>query len=107
MWGRQKAAAVQRFCTDHDVDLARSYFYADGDEDAALMSLVGHPRPVNPRPGLAAKAAANEWPVLRLRTPGRRGGAASAIGHLPALGRTLLGTAFSSLALRARRTDRD
>jgi HAD superfamily hydrolase (TIGR01490 family) len=72
VWGQQKAAAVQRFCADNDVELQRSYFYADGDEDAALMSLVGHPRPVNPRAGLAAMAAERGWPVLRVAGPGRR-----------------------------------
>src|SRR6478752_4569585 len=36
IWGRQKAAAVQQFCAAGTVDLTRSYFYADGDEDAAL-----------------------------------------------------------------------
>jgi phosphoserine phosphatase len=46
--------------------MQRSYFYADGDEDVPLMSVVGHPRPVNPRSGLAAAAAANGWPVLRV-----------------------------------------
>jgi HAD superfamily hydrolase (TIGR01490 family) len=66
VWGPQKAAAAQRFCADNDVELQHSYFYADGDEDAALMSLVGHPRPVNPRPGLAALAAERGWPVLRV-----------------------------------------
>jgi HAD superfamily hydrolase (TIGR01490 family) len=66
VWGRNKAAAVQNFCDANGVDLQRSYFYADGDEDAALMVLVGHPRPVNPRPKLAALAAAQEWPVLRV-----------------------------------------
>ncbi|AKK28005.1 HAD family phosphatase [Mycobacterium sp. EPa45] len=105
VWGRQKAAAVQRFCESNGIDLARSYFYADGDEDAALMTLVGHPRPVNPRPGLAAKAAANDWPVLRLSLPGRRSSAANAMGHFPALGRAALGAAFGSLALRTRRRD--
>lgn len=103
VWGRQKAAAVQQFSEANGIDLARSYFYADGDEDAALMTLVGHPRPVNPRPGLAAKAAANDWPVLRLSIPGRRSTAANAIGHFPALGRAALGAAFGSLALRTRR----
>lgn len=103
VWGRQKAAAVQRFCETRGIDLARSYFYADGDEDAALMNLVGHPRPVNPRPGLAAKAAANDWPVLHLSIPGRRSGAATVVGHVPALGRAALGAAFGSLALRTRR----
>lgn len=72
IWGRQKAAAVQRFCADSFVDLTRSYFYADGDEDAALMTLVGHPRPVNPRRRLAAAAAEHGWPVLRM-TPTSRG----------------------------------
>lgn len=49
-----------------------SYFYADGDEDAALMSLVGRPRPVNPRSGLAAMAAEQNWPVLRMARPDQR-----------------------------------
>ena len=66
IWGRNKAVAVQQFCDANDVDLQRSYFYADGNEDAALMKLVGRPRPVNPRPGLAAIAAENGWPVLHV-----------------------------------------
>ncbi len=74
IWGRGKAAAVERFCYANDVDLQRSYFYADGDEDAALMKLVGYPRPVNPRSGLAAMAAAQGWPVLQVTgSRGRRG----------------------------------
>jgi HAD superfamily hydrolase (TIGR01490 family) len=72
VWGTTKAAAVQQFCTDNDVAVQRSYFYADGDEDAASMSLVGYPRPVNPRSGLAATAAAHGWPVMCLAS-GRRG----------------------------------
>jgi HAD superfamily hydrolase (TIGR01490 family) len=89
VWGPQKAAAVQRFCADNDVELHRSYFYADGDEDAALMSLVGHPRPVNPRSGLAAMAAERGWSVLRVTSPGRRGPRRSLrhLGHLAGLGR--------------------
>jgi phosphoserine phosphatase len=70
IWGRNKATAVQLFCEANDVGLQRSYFYADGNEDAALMVLVGHPRPVNPRPGLAALAAEHGWPVLHV--PGSR-----------------------------------
>lgn len=71
-WGATKAAAVERFCGDHDVALRHSYFYADGDEDAASMSVVGCPRPVNPRGGLAAAAAVHGWPVMCL-TSARRG----------------------------------
>ncbi len=66
IWGPKKATAVQQFCDDNGVDLQRSYFYADGNEDVALMKLVGHPRPVNPRPGLAAMAGELGWPVLRV-----------------------------------------
>ena len=73
IWAARKALAVQRFCDANDVDLQRSYFYADGNEDAALMKLVGQPRPVNPRPGLAAIAAQNGWPVLQVTgSSGRR-----------------------------------
>ncbi len=102
VWGRQKAAAVEKFCSERGVELRRSYFYADGDEDAALMKLVGHPRPVNPRPGLKSLAAHEGWPVLVVTTPGQRG-PADALGHLPAMGRAALGAAFSAVALRGRR----
>ncbi len=71
IWGRQKAAAVTGFSAAAGVDLASSYFYADGEEDAALMTQVGFPRPVNPRRGLAVLAAERGWPVLRMSTPGR------------------------------------
>lgn len=72
IWGRNKSTAVQRFCEANDVELQRSYFYADGDEDSVLMALVGHPRPVNPRPGLAAMAVQRGWPVLRVEGSGNR-----------------------------------
>lgn len=71
IWGRSKAAAVERFAEANAVDLTGSYFYADGDEDAALMAKVGNPRPVNPRRGLAALAAEQGWPVLRMTHPGK------------------------------------
>jgi HAD superfamily hydrolase (TIGR01490 family) len=80
IWGPEKATAVQRFCDANHVDLQSSYFYADGDEDVALMSLVGNPRPVNPRPRLAATAAQRGWPVVRLERPPRRN---SRLGWIP------------------------
>lgn len=72
VWGRRKAEAVERFCDANGVALADSFFYADGDEDIPLMRVVGHPRPVNPRPGLAATAAENGWPVARYTARPRR-----------------------------------
>jgi putative phosphoserine phosphatase/1-acylglycerol-3-phosphate O-acyltransferase len=65
IWGSGKARAVQVFAAENGVDLAQSYFYADGDEDVALMYLVGNPRPTNPAGKLAAVAAKRGWPVLR------------------------------------------
>ncbi|BBX16347.1 HAD-IB family hydrolase [Mycolicibacterium duvalii] len=74
IWGRQKAVAVQEFCVANAIDLAQSHFYADGEEDIALMGLVGHPHPVNPRRRLAVVAAQEGWPVLRMPGKGPRGG---------------------------------
>lgn len=96
IWGQQKAEAVQRFCESRGVDLERSYFYADGDEDAPLMGLVGNPRPVNPRAGMAAVAAAKDWPVLRVSTPGQRA-SVSALDHLPGLAKAAGALAWSRL----------
>lgn len=78
MWGEGKALAVQRFAEEHGIDLARSWFYADGDEDEALMHLVGHPRPTNPAGHLAAVAARRGWPVQRFASRGGRGLTAAA-----------------------------
>jgi putative phosphoserine phosphatase/1-acylglycerol-3-phosphate O-acyltransferase len=66
VWGGGKASAVQALAQRLDVDLAASFFYADGDEDTALMHLVGRPRPVNPKRHLAIVADRRGWPVLKL-----------------------------------------
>jgi putative phosphoserine phosphatase/1-acylglycerol-3-phosphate O-acyltransferase len=65
IWGPGKARAVQSFAAENGVDLAKSYFYADGDEDVALMYLVGNPRPTNPGGKMQAVAMKRGWPVLR------------------------------------------
>ncbi|HEX7826770.1 MAG TPA: haloacid dehalogenase-like hydrolase, partial [Mycobacterium sp.] len=69
VWGHRKAAAVAEFSEANSVDLKQSYFYADGDEDLPLMHAVGHPIPVNPRPGLAAEAERLGWTVVRAAAP--------------------------------------
>jgi len=73
LWGRAKADAVREFAQREGVDLSRSYFYADGDEETALMQLVGRPRPTNPRPGLERAAASHGWPVQRFAERGSPG----------------------------------
>ena len=85
IWGPGKAHAVQAFAARNGVELAKSYFYADGDEDVALMYLVGNPRPTNPGGKLAAVAAKRGWPVLRFTSRS----ASSPISQL----RTLAGVA--------------
>jgi putative phosphoserine phosphatase/1-acylglycerol-3-phosphate O-acyltransferase len=83
LWGPGKAAAVQKFAAEHDIDLSHSYFYADGDEDVALMYLVGNPRPTNPEGKMAAVARRRGWPILRFTSRGGGG----VVGQL----RTLVG----------------
>ncbi len=73
LWGPGKAAAVQRFAAEHAIDLKDSYFYADGDEDVALMYLVGNPRPTNPEGKMAAVARRRGWPILRFNSRGSVG----------------------------------
>src|ERR1700744_1666272 len=76
LWGPGKAAAVQGFAAEHGIDLKDSYFYADGDEDVALMYLVGNPRPTNPEGKMAAVAKRRGWPILRFNS--RSGGGITA-----------------------------
>ena len=73
LWGPGKAGAVQGFAAENDIDLKDSYFYADGDEDVALMYLVGNPRPTNPEGKMAAVARRRGWPILRFTSRGSGG----------------------------------
>ncbi len=85
IWGYTKATSVQEFAASRDIDLGSSYFYADGDEDLALMYLVGNPRPVNPGPALTRVAERRGWPILRLHSRGS-GGPLGRARNLAALG---------------------
>jgi putative phosphoserine phosphatase/1-acylglycerol-3-phosphate O-acyltransferase len=70
IWGEGKATAAQRYAAEHGLDLTRAWFYADGDEDVALMHLVGHPRPTNPGPHLTKVAERRGWPISRYGSRG-------------------------------------
>jgi len=71
IWGAGKANAVAKFAAERGIDLADSYFYADGDEDIALMELVGKPRPTNPGDKMAETARKRGWPILEFTSRGR------------------------------------
>ncbi|MEL7021999.1 MAG: 1-acylglycerol-3-phosphate O-acyltransferase, partial [Bacteroidota bacterium] len=47
------------------IDLQKSYFYTDSDEDMPLLEIVGNPRPVNPNTKLSAIAFQNGWSIMR------------------------------------------
>lgn len=105
LFGPHKARAVQAFAATHGLDLGESFFYADGDEDEALMHLVGRPRPVNPAAQLARVAARRHWPVHRFTSRGRPDAAvvtrnlAGTIGAVP----VFLGAAALRLATGRKR----
>ena len=87
LWRAGKAAAVRAFAGEHDIDLAASYAYSNGDEDVPFLQTVGRARAINPGPelekaarrdGLAggpvplprpARGAAT-WPARRRGWPG-------------------------------------
>ena len=71
LWGEGKANAVKTLAKKLRLDLTRSYFYADGNEEVPLMKSVGNPRPTNPQSGLEGVARAHNWPVLRFNSRGR------------------------------------
>ncbi|MEV0250397.1 HAD-IB family hydrolase [Nocardia sp. NPDC050712] len=67
LWRNGKADAVRAFAADRELDLARSYGYADGVSDLPLLTLLGHPTAVNPERKLTVAAAEHRWPVLTFR----------------------------------------
>ena len=105
MWGPGKARAAQSFADEHDVNFDASFFYADGDEDAALMAEIGNPRPTNPGKHLARVAEEHGWPVLRFEprgTPSPDVIARNLTGMMVA-GPIATGAALLGLARRSRR----
>ena len=71
--GKGKAIAARAYATRYGVELDRSYFYTDSDEDLPLLEIVGHPRPTNPNRRMAAVAADRGWSVKRFASRGAPG----------------------------------
>jgi putative phosphoserine phosphatase / 1-acylglycerol-3-phosphate O-acyltransferase len=105
IWGTSKATSVQRFAAEHQVNLRSSYFYADGDEDLALMHLVGNPRPTNPGPELTKVAERRGWPILRFSSRGGGGplGTVRSLATIGSLGPVAAGAVSLGLLTRNKR----
>ncbi len=70
LWRAGKANAVRVFAADHDIDLAASYAYSNGDEDIDFLSQVGFPAATTPEDKLREHATEHGWPVLDFRSRG-------------------------------------
>jgi len=64
-FGQGKVTAAEALATEHGVDLEKSYFYSDSDDDIELLDRVGKPRPLNPNSSLQRIAERKGWPVRR------------------------------------------
>jgi HAD superfamily hydrolase (TIGR01490 family) len=63
--GQGKVERLGLFLAEHpQIDLSRSFAYADSITDVSVLEVVGHPTAVYPDPGLAAIAHARDWPIL-------------------------------------------
>ncbi len=67
--GPGKVTAVQKVAREVGIDLERSWAYSDSANDIPLLSLVGHPVPVNPDRALRAHATQMGWPMVRAYEP--------------------------------------
>lgn len=56
MWdSKNKMIAINNFCKKYDIKLEDSYAYGDTNGDYSMLSLVGHPRAINPSRELLEK----------------------------------------------------
>ncbi len=64
--GRGKVECLDRFLMAQgwDIDLGRSYAYADSETDRFLLEKVGHPVAVYPTPELRKIAVARGWEII-------------------------------------------
>jgi putative phosphoserine phosphatase/1-acylglycerol-3-phosphate O-acyltransferase len=64
-FGEGKVTAAEELAAEHGIDLERSFFYSDSDDDIQLLERVGKPRPLNPNSKLTMIAERKGWPVRR------------------------------------------
>jgi HAD superfamily hydrolase (TIGR01490 family) len=67
MHGKAKADAIRKLAVERNLDLDASYAYSDSLNDLPMMTLVGHPRPINPDTKLKHYAKKMGWATAEFR----------------------------------------
>ena len=63
-YGAGKVYWMKKWAKEHNVDLAKSYFYTDHISDRPLLELVAHPVAVNPDKQLRKIAKQRQWQIV-------------------------------------------
>lgn len=69
-FGKGKVLAAEGLAAAHGLDLSKSFFYSDSDDDLELLERVGKPRPLNPNAALVNIARKRGWPLDRFASRG-------------------------------------
>jgi len=67
--GEARAAWIQQYARAHDIDLHRSYAYADSHSDLPMLQAVGHPVAVRPDVPLYRAATKGHWKIVDWSSP--------------------------------------
>lgn len=62
--GTYKAQAARKLAEDLKINLDKSYAYGDHGSDIDILSIVGNPVAVNPKPVLKDHALKNNWKIM-------------------------------------------
>lgn len=62
--GESRAAWLRAYAAAHDLDLQRSFAYADSHSDLPMLAAVGHPVAVRPDVTLYRHAKKGHWPIV-------------------------------------------
>jgi len=87
--GESRAAWLHQYAGEHDLDLSRSYAYADSHSDLPMLAAVGHPVVVRPDVFLLRHARRQSWPVADWPAPPKSSRSLNAAGTTLGRSRTL------------------
>ncbi|MFO7622316.1 MAG: HAD-IB family hydrolase [Bacteroidales bacterium] len=62
-FGGEKGVRLAEYCTAHNCDLDRTWFFGDSIHDVSALSIVGHPVCVNPCSKLRRTAIRKGWDI--------------------------------------------